>query len=1533
MAHLLQSVSPNGRRNDDKNVLLNSAPGPLASMQTLGEASSSIRETSPDASSPTRHSLEDHFFTPRAGSPFFTPRSGSPFFPTHLASAQSSSTDTSTARETSVSSVISSRSSPEVAVSLVKALSPSLETSSPRHSMIDAADPDCGTANRLLSPPSFSSLNDGSEATDDSEASSFTEQGSLLTISPSRPNSVIGQKTSSSTSEMADQTTTLAAEESTLKGTGNEHLSMSLPPEAAPRIVDLPPLSSWPTQLHHSLVQEGLTETAATARQELHELQSKIIPRGESTAPQPFVEATAVEMAERQVSASSEISRTPSTSTTGSLAAQSSTSAETAPSSVLSELEGPIELPDHKLVAAESLGKTILPRDEQQTQSRIRRYHALLELVETEQSYARDLSVLVHVYMEFLPLQQFFEHQPARLEVVMRNAPELARLHAEVAADLEGILLEHDIAVGEATNFNDKAMSSGLDAAVAQVGQYFASMSSNFSRYQDFCARHSEALALIKEAEKRHNGEDFAAFERLCWNVLRSRPTSSRNSSTTDLSLRGSRSGSSTPGGASVATVSTISAATTSRPTGATTSLSPLTPVIPDVSTFDTVSSNSSQRGSGRLTFADLLIKPIQRLCLYPLVIHTLLKHTAPGEPGHEELQAALVTVRQAADDVDEASRNREHFLLAELVASRIEPNAVITHPLISSFGNVKLSGTLDVLYHHQHTTPLTAPLRFRFLGLFLYQQGLLVVKVRKSGGYEPCHWFPLSKAQLSSVEEDEGVLPHAFRLTVDGQHHFEMAASSSRERALWVEILASTIEVNSTGPSESASATPYPSSLYCSQMMPSTSTPASEVEQTDPLSQFLTQQSASATSSEVLVRYASLAQRAVVDKGMIFSEAVISARAITHKDGTFTPGGSITKSSANTTPGSTTPTPMTAAGLTAWPASNTTSSSSLGAAVGAAMGLARVAKRSNKQNASSNVFEVAAQQYLAAEEQRWAEESRLEQQQARNSIDAGSRSALESGRQFPSSSKTSLAANQRKRNSFVNRPSIRPLSTIVGFGSGVAQRSPTFMDGSDLVASPDSSTSPYFEHSGLLDYDIPRTSSPLNTSDSTLDQPNMRRRRSFLTGSSVSLRDSFAGSWSRRGRSQSANIQTSAAFKPPTMSQPASPTKSGFAPMDEFGNSARHPLAMTPATNSSQDANVRSRSTLRRALTGFAERRERSQSVCELSPSIQSSSGMIPRTQTNRNPGFEGSPHDSSPKTSQRTERRRTSSSFGNLMGPPIDSLRRSMSFTTKWTSPSRQSSPTRDSRGGGSTAAADRRSPVRKSFAVKNASQPLLVSADSSPRASAPSYADGGKVARSATDSRLVQANVSPAPRSLVPSRPTTPRVPTGPVTKLNQLGAELFGRSKTSSPSSRAHSRRSSAASTSDAVSPAFSELFPEGVEGSTTNAGYNSSSSPTSFGLRTSNPRRSNRLSAIFFGANPSSSGNAIGLSSTSHSRSNSGESNEAVALPKSFATSAVTRSSVMSGPVAFPSPLPEEVENPMNTLGLDHVVDSAERLQR
>jgi len=188
----------------------------------------------------------------------------------------------------------------------------------------------------------------------------------------------------------------------------------------------------------------------------------------------------------------------------------------------------------------------------------------------------------------------------------------------------------------------------------------------------------------------------------------------------------------------------------------------------------------------------DYLIKPVQRICRYTLLLGQLLDHprsTGGGSSAREStsasnpegaspdvvvsvMQSALNAMRAVASSVDEARRRQDIAVKSSLIASRISQGLTLatasyskpalqnlSFDFLSSLGSCHLAGSLDVIHYHGLNASSNGTVRAKYLGAFLYPGGYLVLaKVHKIRTYEPKHWFSLAGFDLVDSTEDEGM-------------------------------------------------------------------------------------------------------------------------------------------------------------------------------------------------------------------------------------------------------------------------------------------------------------------------------------------------------------------------------------------------------------------------------------------------------------------------------------------------------------------------------------------------------------------------------------------------------------------------------------------------------------------------------------------------------------------------------------------------------------------------------------------------------
>jgi hypothetical protein len=104
----------------------------------------------------------------------------------------------------------------------------------------------------------------------------------------------------------------------------------------------------------------------------------------------------------------------------------------------------------------------------------------------------------------------------------------------------------------------------------------------------------------------------------------------------------------------------------------------------------------SNQRDTDQkkaLSFSDLIIKPVQRICKYPLFFQDLRKQTpACDDPvAHVELEKVLLRFQKVAEEVDLAMSSLE-------VRKRIESSWVLQNRLAFDFEDEVMTSVLVIL-------------------------------------------------------------------------------------------------------------------------------------------------------------------------------------------------------------------------------------------------------------------------------------------------------------------------------------------------------------------------------------------------------------------------------------------------------------------------------------------------------------------------------------------------------------------------------------------------------------------------------------------------------------------------------------------------------------------------------------------------------------------------------------------------------------------------------------------------------------------
>lgn len=187
----------------------------------------------------------------------------------------------------------------------------------------------------------------------------------------------------------------------------------------------------------------------------------------------------------------------------------------------------------------------------------------------------------------------------------------------------------------------------------------------DFAAYQDYCTGHDDALAVIRQHELTLQ---WMEYERKC-------------SALSDLRPRTSL----------VNLMETVSSppALGSRRSSWKWPSAPSTPQQQTVRDFADPS-----RKQSRLMLRDLLIKPIQRICRYPLILDSMrttkVVDLTSGEErttGGQDLEDALAVMKVVAGSVDEATRRKVSLERSRVIRDRIEAHPVRLRPSFALSG------------------------------------------------------------------------------------------------------------------------------------------------------------------------------------------------------------------------------------------------------------------------------------------------------------------------------------------------------------------------------------------------------------------------------------------------------------------------------------------------------------------------------------------------------------------------------------------------------------------------------------------------------------------------------------------------------------------------------------------------------------------------------------------------------------------------------------------------------------------------------
>lgn len=163
------------------------------------------------------------------------------------------------------------------------------------------------------------------------------------------------------------------------------------------------------------------------------------------------------------------------------------------------------------------------------------------------------------------------------------------------------------------------------------------------------------------------------------------------------------------------------------------------------------------------LTIGDLLVKPIQRVCRYPLLFAELLKHTPVVDSpyAHMEVENTLIRLREATSQINQATDDarvkaalEKTWLLQDRLVFPHSKLDAASKNRIRSFGHVQLCGALHICWQSKEGV------QGQYMVTLLYKDWLCLASAsRVDQIYTLQACVPLSQIKVEAVDNGRGKL------------------------------------------------------------------------------------------------------------------------------------------------------------------------------------------------------------------------------------------------------------------------------------------------------------------------------------------------------------------------------------------------------------------------------------------------------------------------------------------------------------------------------------------------------------------------------------------------------------------------------------------------------------------------------------------------------------------------------------------------------------------------------------------------------
>ncbi|KAI8375102.1 hypothetical protein EDC96DRAFT_345545 [Choanephora cucurbitarum] len=184
-----------------------------------------------------------------------------------------------------------------------------------------------------------------------------------------------------------------------------------------------------------------------------------------------------------------------------------------------------------------------------------------------------------------------------------------------------------------------------------------------------------------------------------------------------------------------------------------------------------------------KLQFEDYLIKPVQRICRYHLLIREIIRYTSPQTAEYDLWNVVLSEMQDVVSEINDFKLQRDMKERTELFIKRLDEDWRMSKQHLTQLGNLLIAGGIEVTYSALGQS-VSKP---RYLGCFVFNTYIIMVRPKKVISYEPKHWFPLHLTDFEDLPNIEGQREHAFIVRCK-KHTFAFSASCAQEKQAWIK-------------------------------------------------------------------------------------------------------------------------------------------------------------------------------------------------------------------------------------------------------------------------------------------------------------------------------------------------------------------------------------------------------------------------------------------------------------------------------------------------------------------------------------------------------------------------------------------------------------------------------------------------------------------------------------------------------------------------------------------------------------------------